>query len=56
MKIAIVGASGEVGRMMMTCLSEQNIQVDELDLFASARSAGKTLFFVDKPIKVQERS
>lgn len=54
MKIAIVGASGEVGRMMMTCLSEQNIQVDELDLFASARSAGKTLFFVDKPIKVQE--
>jgi aspartate-semialdehyde dehydrogenase len=30
MKIAIVGASGEVGRMMMTCLSEQNIQVDEL--------------------------
>jgi aspartate-semialdehyde dehydrogenase len=54
MKIAIIGASGEVGRMMLTCLSELSINVTELDLFASAKSAGTLLFFNDKPITVQE--
>ncbi len=54
MKIAIVGATGEVGRMMMTCLSEANIKIDELDLYASARSAGSILYYNDNPIAVQE--
>ncbi|MDP2173924.1 MAG: aspartate-semialdehyde dehydrogenase [Candidatus Cloacimonadaceae bacterium] len=53
MKIAIVGATGEVGRMMLTCLGEQNIVFDELDLFASAKSAGSLLYLEDKAIEVQ---
>ncbi|PKN75833.1 MAG: aspartate-semialdehyde dehydrogenase [Candidatus Cloacimonetes bacterium HGW-Cloacimonetes-2] len=54
MKIAIVGATGEVGRMMIKCLEEFEIPVTELDLFASQRSAGKELFYNDRPYKVQE--
>jgi aspartate-semialdehyde dehydrogenase len=54
MKIAIVGATGEVGRMMLTCLDEFNIPVSELDLYASARSAGTVLYFGEKAPVVQE--
>jgi aspartate-semialdehyde dehydrogenase len=53
MKIAIVGATGEVGRMMITCLEESNIKISELELFASKRSEGITLYYNDNPIKVQ---
>ena len=53
MKIAIVGATGEVGRMMLTCLSELNLEIEQLDLYASARSAGKILYYNDKPCQVQ---
>ncbi len=53
MKIAIVGATGEVGRMMIRNLAEFNIPVETLDLYASERSAGSTLYYVDKSIKVQ---
>jgi len=44
MKIAIVGATGEVGRMMLTCLQEYKVPVNDLSLFASSRSAGEQLF------------
>ncbi len=54
MKIAIVGATGEVGRMMLTCLQELGQKLDCLDLFASAKSAGETLYYLDEPIIVQE--
>ncbi len=54
MKVAIVGATGEVGRMMITCLEESNLEISELDLFASSRSAGTVLYYTDQPIKVQE--
>lgn len=53
MKIAIVGATGEVGRMMITCLEESGVQVDCLELYASARSLGTTLYYNDQPLKVQ---
>jgi aspartate-semialdehyde dehydrogenase len=53
MRIAIVGATGEVGRMMLTCLAEQNIEPEELDLYASAHSKGETLYYIDNPIQVQ---
>ena len=53
MKIAIVGASGEVGRMMISCLGESNIKLSELDLFASSHSQGSTLYYIDHPIKIQ---
>lgn len=41
MRIGIVGATGAVGRQMITCLEERKIDVEELRLFASSRSAGK---------------
>lgn len=54
MKVAIVGATGEVGRMMISCLEESNLKVSELDLFASYRSAGTILYYTDQPLTVQE--
>jgi len=54
MKIAIVGATGEVGRMMIRNLAEFNVPISELDLYASRRSAGATLYYVDHAIKVLE--
>jgi aspartate-semialdehyde dehydrogenase len=53
MKIAIVGATGEVGRMMITCLEEFGLEA-ELDLFASERSEGTILYFNDEAIKVRK--
>jgi aspartate-semialdehyde dehydrogenase len=53
MKIAIIGATGEVGRMMLTCLEEFQVPVSEIELFASQRSEGSTIFFNDTPVKVQ---
>lgn len=54
MKIAIVGATGEVGRMMVNCLSEANLNIQTLDLYASARSAGATVFYNDESLIVKE--
>jgi aspartate-semialdehyde dehydrogenase len=43
MRIGIVGATGQVGGVMRQVLAERNFPIDELRLFASARSAGRTL-------------
>ncbi|MFB7940926.1 aspartate-semialdehyde dehydrogenase [Streptomyces sp. NPDC127049] len=40
MKVGIVGATGQVGTVMRKILAERSFPVDELRLFASARSAG----------------
>jgi aspartate-semialdehyde dehydrogenase len=53
MKIAIVGATGEVGRMMITCLEEAGLEA-QLDLFASERSAGQTLYYNDEAVVVRK--
>lgn len=45
MKIAIVGASGAVGQEFLRILSENEFPVDELRLFGSERSAGRTYSF-----------
>lgn len=42
-KVAILGATGAVGREMMKILAERNFPVSELHLLASKRSAGKVL-------------
>lgn len=54
MKLAVVGATGEVGRMMITCLEEFAVPVDSLSLFASARSAGSILYYGDTALPVRE--
>ena len=53
-KIAILGATGAVGREMLKCIEEYKIEVDELRALASARSAGKTIKFNGKDIVIQE--
>lgn len=52
--VAIVGATGAVGREMLVCLEERNFPLSQLTLLASARSAGQTMAFRNKDIKVQE--
>ncbi|MGA0231645.1 MAG: aspartate-semialdehyde dehydrogenase, partial [Saprospiraceae bacterium] len=45
MKIAVVGATGLVGREMLEVLEERNIQMDELIPVASSRSVGSSVEF-----------
>lgn len=45
MKIGILGATGAVGRQMIECIEERNIPCEELRVFASERSKGKTVQF-----------
>ena len=53
-RIAVLGATGAVGREMINVLAEYQIPVDELKLLASARSAGQTVPFAGKEIVVEE--
>ena len=52
--ISVVGATGAVGRRMLSTLEEQNFPVARLTALASARSAGQTLPFRDQDIEVME--
>ncbi len=54
MKVAIVGTSGAVGQEFLRVLEERNFPLDELVLFGSSRSAGKTYTFRSKQITVKE--
>lgn len=52
--VAVVGATGAVGVELMQCLEQRRFPLSNLRLFASARSAGKTLPFKGKPVTVEE--
>jgi aspartate-semialdehyde dehydrogenase len=52
--VAIVGATGAVGVELIRCLEERRFPLSELRLFASARSAGKTLPFRGAALTVRE--
>lgn len=54
MKVAIVGTSGAVGQEFLKVLAERNFPIDELVLFGSSRSAGRTYSFKGKDIVVKE--
>jgi len=54
MKVGIVGATGLVGGIMRTLLAERDFPVAQLRLFASARSAGRTLPWKGGEITVEE--
>ena len=54
MKIGIVGATGQVGGVMRNVLVEREFPFDELRLFASARSAGRTIEVQGTPITVED--
>ena len=55
-KVAVVGATGEVGRTFLRVLEERNFPIDELVLFASERSEGKKLPFKGKEYEVKALS
>ncbi len=51
--VAVVGAGGLVGRTMVKVLEERNFPVNELQLFATERSAGKEINFAGKSYKIK---
>ena len=53
-KIAIVGATGMVGRMFLRVLEERKLPVSQYFLFASERSAGTQVEFMSKTHTVRE--
>ena len=56
MRVGIVGATGVVGELMRKVLAERDFPVSSLRLFASARSAGKTLAWKKIDITVEDAS
>ena len=53
-KLAIVGATGLVGRTVLNVLEEKNLPISEYVLFSSSRSAGKKINFMNKEYIVRE--
>src|SRR4029453_16566281 len=56
MNVAVVGATGAVGREMTRTLQERRFPVDEFVPLASARSAGTTVSFHGDQVTVRELS
>ncbi|MBL3607351.1 aspartate-semialdehyde dehydrogenase [Rhodovulum sulfidophilum] len=53
-KVAVVGATGNVGREMLNILAEREFPVDEIAALASRRSLGTECSFGDKIVKTQD--
>lgn len=53
-KVAVVGATGNVGHEILSILNEREFPADAVHAVASARSAGKEVSFDDKDLKVQD--
>jgi len=53
-KLAIVGATGLVGQTILKVLEENQLPIDEYAFFASSKSAGKKITFLNKEYTVQE--
>ena len=54
MRVAVVGATGQVGSVMRTLLLERNFPFTDVRFFASARSAGKSIGFGDRQVTVED--
>ena len=54
LRIGVLGATGAVGREMVKVIEEYGLEVDELRLLASARSAGTAMEFRGEPVTVME--
>ena len=50
LKIAIVGATGLVGRSFLKVLEEKKLPIESYTLFASKHSAGEKIHFLGKKI------
>ena len=53
MHVAVLGATGAVGRTMLDVLAERRIRVDRITALASERSAGKTVRFAGREVTVE---
>ena len=53
MKVAVVGATGMVGRVMLQLLEERNFKIDELIPVASKKSVGKTIVFKGQNVVIK---
>ncbi|WP_112321074.1 aspartate-semialdehyde dehydrogenase [Oceanibium sediminis] len=53
-RIAVVGATGNVGREMLNILAERQFPVDEIVALASRRSLGSECSFGDKTLKTKD--
>jgi len=54
MNVGVVGATGQVGTVMLRLLAERDFPVKDLRVFASARSAGITLSWQGRELTVQD--
>lgn len=54
--LGVVGATGQVGEVMLELLEQRNFPADSVRLFASPRSAGKTLTFRGEEITIEDAS
>lgn len=52
-RVAIVGATGAVGRVALRILEERNFQMDSLRLTASKRSVGKTMTYKGEELTIE---
>src|ERR1700756_1628153 len=52
-KVAVVGATGNVGREMLTILDERKFPADEVVALASRRSVGVEVSYGDRTLKVK---
>ena len=52
MRIAVVGVTGMVGKVMLDVLTERNIPISELIPVASEKSIGKTILFKGENLRV----
>ncbi|HXW34991.1 MAG TPA: aspartate-semialdehyde dehydrogenase [Acidimicrobiales bacterium] len=56
MRVAVVGATGQVGTVMREVLAERRFPVSEIRFFASARSAGRRLPWDGAEVEIEEAS
>ncbi|MDP1818495.1 MAG: aspartate-semialdehyde dehydrogenase [Acidimicrobiales bacterium] len=54
MRVGLFGATGQVGGVMLTILAERRLPIEELRLFASARSAGRTITWGGREFIVED--
>jgi aspartate-semialdehyde dehydrogenase len=54
MRVAVVGATGQVGAVMRSILAQRRFPVDQIRYFASARSAGTTLDWAGRDVEVED--
>jgi aspartate-semialdehyde dehydrogenase len=54
MRVAVVGATGQVGSVMLAVLEERGFPLDDLRVLASSRSAGRRLSFQGRDLTVED--